>query len=340
MVRNKVSLDVVADTSGAVTKIKGVDTAFKNLETSVKTDTTKIGQHFDGVGDRIARRFQRKDIKTLGSSISNSFMALATGGSLADVGAMAGITMAVSMATQLTVHFAEKLAGSAAVQALLAALAPIGAALVSAAGTIGTTIGTVIPTLAAVAMAIWPALLVAAIVAGIIFLINNPQIVGNILRFASDVLANLGKGLARLGEFLGKIFGDAFAWVHRIVLSVVRPIIDVIMGIIDAVRDALKWIGILNKTPMKKGGSGPLNELAGHAEGGWVGLHGPEIGLLGERGPEYVRKAGTGTGDERGGSGGLGGGPIYLVLPDGRVLAEVVDAQLYRKGRMNPVRIG
>jgi hypothetical protein len=25
-----------------------------------------------------------------------------------------------------------------------------------------------------------------------------------------------------------------------------------------------------------------------HAAGGWVGLHGPEIGLLGEKGPEYI----------------------------------------------------
>lgn len=33
------------------------------------------------------------------------------------------------------------------------------------------------------------------------------------------------------------------------------------------------------------------------AEGGWVGLNGPELALMGERGPEYVRKAGTGTGD-------------------------------------------
>jgi hypothetical protein len=26
----------------------------------------------------------------------------------------------------------------------------------------------------------------------------------------------------------------------------------------------------------------------GHAEGGWVGLHGPELAMVGERGPEYV----------------------------------------------------
>ena len=36
--------------------------------------------------------------------------------------------------------------------------------------------------------------------------------------------------------------------------------------------------------------SGELLEtgVSGHASGGWVGLHGPELGVLGERGPEYV----------------------------------------------------
>lgn len=39
--------------------------------------------------------------------------------------------------------------------------------------------------------------------------------------------------------------------------------------------------------------------LRGHAEGGWVGLNGPEIALVGEKGPEKIIPAGQSTGNDR-----------------------------------------
>lgn len=65
-----------------------------------------------------------------------------------------------------------------------------------------------------------------------------------------------------------------------------------------------------------------------HAEGGWVGLNGPEIGLLGERGPEYIV-----PNDKLGAMG--GGAPATVVLQlDGREVARVVDEHLYYRRQL------
>ena len=72
----------------------------------------------------------------------------------------------------------------------------------------------------------------------------------------------------------------------------------------------------------------------GHAAGGWVGLNGPEISLLGERGPEYVV-----PNHALGGMGG-GGGPTinlhfdFLSMPSSdqlrKVTAEVSRIMYYQ----------
>lgn len=57
-----------------------------------------------------------------------------------------------------------------------------------------------------------------------------------------------------------------------------------------AALSAATGIGIAGEA-MRIAVSKPASELTGgggYAEGGWVGLHGPEIALVGERGPEYV----------------------------------------------------
>lgn len=278
MADNTVSIGVVADT-------KKAELAFTNLGSKVRAETDKIGGHFDGLGDKLIRRFHRRDIRELGNTISNSIMNLATGGSVGDVVAAAFLSMGVGLASSLVVGFAQKIVDSAFVQAALSAIGAIVGPVLAAASTIGTTIGTVISTAAAVAMAIWPALLVAAIVAGIVFLFNNPEIVNNILKFAGEVLANLGRGLARLGKMLGDLFGmawqlvvdavkwyvqqvvnfwlglpgfiaslpgkiadvfrTAFNWVLSIVKGIVGHVIDVIKGIIQHVKDALAWLAKL-----------------------------------------------------------------------------------------------
>lgn len=53
-----------------------------------------------------------------------------------------------------------------------------------------------------------------------------------------------------------------------------------------AIRYILDTYGHVNRIPGV--GSGNHAEFPGYAEGGWAGLHGPELAWLGERGPEYV----------------------------------------------------
>ena len=72
------------------------------------------------------------------------------------------------------------------------------------------------------------------------------------------------------------------------------------------------------------GTPGVRGRVKPHAEGGWVGLNGPELGLLGEKGPEYViphNKIG----------GGAGGFTIQGVSE--RELVDMVDRGLYFKLR-------
>lgn len=58
------------------------------------------------------------------------------------------------------------------------------------------------------------------------------------------------------------------------------------------------------------------------AAGGWVGMNGPELRLVGEQGPEYVRRNGTGTGD----SGGTG---FTIQGVSEQQILDMVDRGLY-----------
>jgi hypothetical protein len=64
--------------------------------------------------------------------------------------------------------------------------------------------------------------------------------------------------------------------------------------------------------------------LPGHAAGGWVGTHGPELAWVGERGPEYIVPNGGGTGSS-------GGSGFTIQGVSEREIAEMVDRQLYFK---------
>lgn len=74
----------------------------------------------------------------------------------------------------------------------------------------------------------------------------------------------------------------------------------------------------------------PNIDLPHFAAGGWAGLSGPELAVVGEAGPEYiVPNHQLGMLGGRGGGPG-GGAPVVLQLQvDGRTLAELVDDRLY-----------
>jgi hypothetical protein len=91
-----------------------------------------------------------------------------------------------------------------------------------------------------------------------------------------------------------KVVGQAVSTGLHAVLSIAQKIVgtitDAILAIPRAVAAALNALTHLNDhAPITAPqgfnyGSAPR----AHAEGGWVGLNGPEIGMLGEHGPEYV----------------------------------------------------
>jgi hypothetical protein len=64
--------------------------------------------------------------------------------------------------------------------------------------------------------------------------------------------------------------------------------------------------------------SHPAGYVQPHAAGGWVGLNGPEIGLLGEKGPEYITPAGQ-----------MRGGGFTIQGVSEQQILDMVDRGLY-----------
>jgi hypothetical protein len=143
------------------------------------------------------------------------------------------------------------------------------------------------------------------------------------------IIGRIGDGLRNLGKFLAGIFVGALNWVLRAIGGVIQKIVNKIRSIINAVADAIAAEQKLAGQG-SEGGSG-----GGFAAGGWVGLHGPERVLVGERGPEYVvpnHRLGTTTS-----GGGMG---VSIVGVSEREILDMVDRGLYfRLQRAAPARV-
>lgn len=133
-----------------------------------------------------------------------------------------------------------------------------------------------------------------------------------------DWLWQGGKGpLAVALDGASKAFG--------FIVDAIGFVIGKIGDMIGAIRDAIQWLKDLNvyqqHTAEESIAYHTGQKLPGHASGGWVGLHGPELGMLGERGPEYVSSNREVQ---------AGGSPDFeLVAVSKRDLARMVDEQLY-----------
>jgi hypothetical protein len=192
-------LPQTADAGGQAAGKKFSAALTRTMSGSVGGAISPIGGRFDELGDRLVKRFHRRDIRELGGGISNSLLALATGGSVADVVGQAGLMMGIGLASSLIVSFVQKLAASSVIQALIPVLT-----------TLGTAAGGILSTAIAVGAAALPFVLVGVLVAAIAFLIANPEIVGQIAAFAGDVIANIVNFLAGLPGALLGAFGPAF----------------------------------------------------------------------------------------------------------------------------------
>ena len=123
-------------------------------------------------------------------------------------------------------------------------------------------------------------------------------------------------------------FGRGWDKVAGFISDVIDLIADAIGGFIRVNKQIGEFLGKIGKVngisafPTIPGL--PLPHFAG---GGWAGLHGPEMVMVGEEGPEYIRRAGTGTGD---------GGHGHPIILDGRQVAIAVDRHLEIEAYMTP----
>lgn len=123
--------------------------------------------------------------------------------------------------------------------------------------------------------------------------------------FAPVVAALTAEG-ATLGSVTAAAFGAAMSLalpaliIAAVVLALTNPDVQdsirrgvqaLIKSATDFSNDTKRPGGMLPRT----GSGGSSQRTRGFASGGWVGLNGPEVALVGERGPEYVNPAGPGT---------------------------------------------
>jgi hypothetical protein len=147
----------------------------------------------------------------------------------------------------------------------------------------------------------------------------------------STLLGWLGKVVSWITN--NKTAVAAFQTTWTVIQGVLGAVADALHTIIDLAGKALDALSHINTPDAKFAGQSyaEAHGLGKHAAGGWVGLHGPEVGLLGEHGPEYIipnHDLGRG-----------GGVPVSIpIVIDGRELARVVDERLYYKLSAAPVQ--
>lgn len=290
----------------AESALTGVRTSLGKVATTARTVAGDIRKSFSGLGSLLASQF----VNVIGD--------LLTGGKHLEADAVAlGLTLTGGIVEGLSMSLVPMIIERALSSA---ALAPLVAALTTG----GVTLGTVISTAIAVGMAAFPFVLLAAAVAALVYLATNPEARQKAHDVAMMVLGKIGDGLRALPKVLGDIFSFALRFVggivetgiravvgfflsipgrikglwdqvvyniklnffriYYLVKKIVGQIIDAILAIPKAVGDALGSLVSLGNTKFQVSVDRPSR----HAEGGWVGLHGPELSWLGERGPEYV----------------------------------------------------
>jgi hypothetical protein len=95
-----------------------------------------------------------------------------------------------------------------------------------------------------------------------------------------------GSRLQKVMVDVATVLGMAFTGLG----IVIKGIVDSITWIIEHAKEAVDWIqGVLANKGVNQGGV--YVPPPGHAAGGWVGMNGPELALVGEKGPEYITAA-------------------------------------------------
>lgn len=310
----------------AETELAKVRGALDKITVTAKIVASDVAGAFKDVGHRIGRY------------MGNIATDLLTGGDLTRNMIYLGATMAGAMVEGLAAHF---------IPAVLARIAATSffAPIVATFATAGVTAGTVFDAAVAVTMAALPFVLLGIAVAALVYLITNPEARQRAHDAALMILGAIGDGLRGLGKLMydnfmrglgrvGDALRDGMAEVERIARKVAGNIEDIIMAIPRAIEKALRAIGVLNDTPVKYAGD-LIPKTPGHAEGGWVGLHGPELSWVGEKGPEYIvpnHQLNRSAGDQ--------GDAVRLVGVSKRDIQKIVDEGLYFQLRRSTTTLG
>lgn len=112
-------------------------------------------------------------------------------------------------------------------KAILPALSGIIPAITGGITAVGTTIGSIMSAAVPIGMALLPFILIAAVVAAVIFLINNPEIVGKIGEFVGSILGAIGDGLRALFGIFQQAFGGAVGSVASAIGQIVGFILSI-----------------------------------------------------------------------------------------------------------------
>jgi hypothetical protein len=321
----------------AETELAKVRGSLSKITVTAKTVAQDVANAFKDVGRRIGRQ------------LGNLATDILSGGSITNNLVMLGATMAGAIVEGMSAHLIPLMMSKIAATATFA---PIVAAF--AAG--GVTAATVFDAAVAITMAALPFVILAAAVAALVYLATNPEARQKAREVALMIIGQIGIGLQALGKAMYDRFVTGFAMVQSAVTTAMQniltnvhnfvvKIVDNILAIPRAVGKALSDLNILKNFNLDQGpafdaadgiaggyGVGSNNDIIvpgvngnGRATGGWVGLHGPELSWLGERGPEYVVPNSQ--------LGKMGGGGFTIAGVSEREIVEMVDRGLYFKLR-------
>ncbi len=137
--------------------------------------------------------------------------------------------------------------------------------------TIGSGIGGLIAAAIPIGMALLPVILIAALVAAIVFLVNNPEIVGKVVEVVGGILAAFGDALGALVGIVGQVVGAAIAAFGAIVGGIAAAIGRMVGEILSIPGKAAKaWVDL---------GAGVVGFI-GKAIGAFLGLQAKVVGFI------------------------------------------------------------
>lgn len=154
---------------------------------------------------------------------------------------------------------------------LVTGLAGLLPALGGTLAAIGSGIGGLIAAAIPIGMALLPVILIAALVAAVVFLINNPKIVGKIVEVVGGIVAAFGDALGALVGIVGQVVGAAVGAFGAIVGGIAGAVGKIVGEILSIPGKAVKaWVDL---------GVGVVGFI-GKALGQFLDLHVKVVGFI------------------------------------------------------------